>query len=266
MKVSLIITTYNWEEALELVLKSVLRQNILPDEVIVADDGSGNKTKSLINEYKKLFPVPLHHIWHEDNGFRLSAIRNKAIEKAQYEYIIQIDGDVILHPKFIEDHKKYACKNCFVTGSRVMLGAKTTEKIIENKSLLFSFINRENSNKFNGIYFPLFNNLFSHPKNKPIERLIVRVRGCNMAFWREDLIAVNGYDENFVGWGREDSEIVTRLIKKGVYRKKIKFAAIQYHLYHKTSSKDNLKTNEEILQKALLSNSFRVKNGILKIN
>ncbi len=265
LKVSLIIATYNWEEALELVLKSVLRQNVLPDEVIIADDGSGEKTKLLIDKYTIDFPVPLIHVWHEDKGFRLSAIRNKAIKQAQFDYIVQIDGDVILHPKFIYDHKKNAQKKCFVTGSRVLLGPEVTRYMIENKTLKFNMMGKDIYNRFNGLYCPIFN-LFVSPQNKPLKKMVVRMRGCNMAFWREDLIAVNGYDEHIVGWGREDSEIVIRLIKKGLYRKKIKLAAIQYHLFHKENSKENLENNKQILNKAFSSESYKVKNGIFKLN
>lgn len=263
MKTSLIISTYNWKEALELVLDSVLIQKELPDEVIIADDGSAEDTRELIEKYKKQFPTELHHIWHKDKGFRLSEIRNKAIAKAKYEYIIQIDGDVILHPNFISDHKKLSQKGCFITGSRVLLSPETTQSILNKKTIRFNIFSKGLGNRFNALYFPIFN-WFSKPKNSPIEKMTGRIRGCNMSFWREDLLAINGYDEDFVGWGREDSDIVIRLIKKGCYRKKIKLAAIQYHIYHKEYSKENLELNHQLMEKALLSNDYRAKNGIEK--
>ena len=103
-KCSLVTPTYNWPEALELLLKSVLNQSVLPDEVIIADDGSKPDTKLLIDQYKKDFPIPLIHIWHEDKGNRKPRIMNKAIAKANYEYIIEIDGDIIMNRYFIQDH------------------------------------------------------------------------------------------------------------------------------------------------------------------
>ena len=103
MKCSLIISTYNWPEALDLVLKSVLRQTTMPSKVIIADDGSKAETRLLVEEYKKIFSVPLIHVWQEDNGFRLATIRNKAISNSNFTYIIQIDGDVILNKNFIKD-------------------------------------------------------------------------------------------------------------------------------------------------------------------
>jgi glycosyltransferase involved in cell wall biosynthesis len=128
MKTSLIITTYNWPESLELILKSILLQTEFPNEIIIADDGSKIETTNLINYYKKISNIPIIHIWQEDLGFRASEVRNKAIKECNYEYIIQIDGDTVLHKDFIKDHKNLATKNCFISGSRVLVGKETTAK------------------------------------------------------------------------------------------------------------------------------------------
>lgn len=263
LKTTLIIATYNWPEALDLVLRSVIRQNELPDEVIIADDGSKDKTAQLIKEYQGNFPIPLLHIWHEDNGFRLSEIRNLGIAKARYEYIIQIDGDVILHPDFVKEHKKFAQKNCFITGSRVLLSPEISKKSLEKKNIDFNVFSEGVNNRFNAIHFPFYNT-FSKPENSPMEKMTTRIRGCNMSFWKQDLLEVNGYDEDFVGWGREDSDIVIRLIKKGCFRKKIKLAAIQYHIYHKENDKINLEENHRLMEIAMKELSFKAKNGIMK--
>ena len=95
--VSLIITTYNWEKALNQVIQSALNQTVLPGEVIIADDGSKPPTKELIQKFQKNSPIPIIHSWQEDDGFRAAMSRNKAIAKASYEYLIIIDGDIILH-------------------------------------------------------------------------------------------------------------------------------------------------------------------------
>ncbi|MBV7441455.1 glycosyltransferase family 2 protein [Weeksellaceae bacterium TAE3-ERU29] len=263
MKVSLIIATYNWVEALDLVLKSVQNQSELPDEILIADDGSKEPTRELINTWKEKSKVPIVHVWQEDKGFRLAEVRNKAIAKAKYEYIIQIDGDVVLHKDFVKDHKRFAQKDCFITGSRVLLLEETTKKAFQNKKINFGIFTKGIKNRFNALRFPLFNSFFK-PENSPIEKMGYRIRGCNMSFWRQDLLDVNGYDEDFVGWGREDTDIVFRLIKKGCYRKKVKLALIQFHLYHKENSKENLEANHQLMERALSSDSYRVKNGIIK--
>lgn len=128
--VSLIVTTYNNEKYLEQVLKSIENLDYLPDEVLIADDGSGKSTANLISKFQQNFPCKLKHIWHEDNGFRLSEIRNKAINSAKSEYIIIIDGDMVLDKNFILDHLKFAKKNQFLQGSRIVLNESQTASII----------------------------------------------------------------------------------------------------------------------------------------
>lgn len=130
---SLIISTYNRSDALELCVKSVLRQSLLPDEIIIADDGSKEDTRELIHQLAASSEVPIIHVWHEDLGFRLASIRNKAIAKASKEYIIQIDGDIVLHKDFVKDHVCFAKKGSFVTGSRVLIGEVLTNQMLAEK-------------------------------------------------------------------------------------------------------------------------------------
>ena len=165
MKVSLVIATYNWPGALLLVLESIENQSVLPNEIIIADDGSKNETRVLIDNFKKASVIDLHHIWQEDLGFRLAKIRNKAIEKAQFEYIIQIDGDIILHKDYIKDHINYAKKNTFITGSRVLLLKETTELALKNKITTFSPFTNKIKNRLNAIHFPFVNKFIRSKKD-----------------------------------------------------------------------------------------------------
>jgi glycosyltransferase involved in cell wall biosynthesis len=263
MKVSLLIATYNWPEALLLVLESVQNQSVLPNEIIIADDGSKNETRQLIDNFKTTTAIELHHIWQEDIGFRLAKIRNKAIAKAQFEYVIQIDGDIILHKDYIKDHINYAAKNTFITGPRVLLSKEATQLALTNKITTFSPFTKNIKNRFNAVHFPLINQ-FIRPKKAPIEKLIFKVRGCNMSFWRQDLLDVNGYEEDFKTWGREDSELAARLIKKGVALRKLRLAGIQYHLDHNEQDKNNIEQNNAILEKNKATTSFWCENGISK--
>ncbi|MCI5133362.1 MAG: glycosyltransferase, partial [Candidatus Electrothrix sp. EH2] len=121
MKVSLIITTYNWKEALELSLLSGLQQKLKPIEIIVADDGSRPDTGEMIAKIAAQAPFPLIHSWQENKGFRLSASRNKALAKTSGDYIVLIDGDIIMEKHFIADHIHFARTGCFVQGTRVLL-------------------------------------------------------------------------------------------------------------------------------------------------
>ncbi|MFA6085092.1 glycosyltransferase family 2 protein [Mucilaginibacter sp.] len=245
---SLIISTYNWPQALNVCLLSVKSQKVLPDEVLVADDGSTEETRLLVEHFQKDFPVPLIHVWQPDEGFQLSRIRNKAIAAASKEYIIQIDGDLILHPMFIADHSAFAKKGTFVSGSRVMLGKSYSAHILQTGKTNVSLFNKEVTNKLNG-YRSAFLRGYLSERYKIDD--ILYLRGCNMAFWRADLIKVNGYNEEFIGWGREDNEVAVRLIYSGIAKRIIKFGGIVYHNYHPEKSRTGLSQNDIMFNKAL---------------
>jgi len=246
MQISLIITTYNWKEALELSLKSALAQVVLPLEVIVADDGSEQDTAEVIREIAATAPVPVLHSWQEDKGFRLSASRNKAIALARGDYIVLIDGDILLEEHFVHDHARVAQPGYFVQGTRVLLNKKLSSEVLLKKQLLASFCTRGVENKKNCLRSDLLANLFSFKS-----RRLHGVRTCNFAFWRRDAIAVNGFNEAFVGWGREDSEFTARLINHGLMRRNLKFNALAYHLYHPMIDRTHLEENNRLLQQTI---------------
>lgn len=259
LSTSLIISTYNREDALELTLLGVLNQSILPNEVIIADDGSGESTRKLIKEYQNHFPVPLIHCWHEDQGFRLAAIRNKAIAMARGEYIIQVDGDMILHRHFVKSHIKVAEKGVFIQGSRVLLLQKTTQQVIRKKRISFGLFQPGIQNRINGIY----SNFISKVATLPSKNL-KRIKGCNLSFWKEDFVAVNGYNEAFVGWGAEDLEFAVRMHNNNVSRIHLKFGGFGYHLYHRENSRELLPKNFKILQDTIDHKLNRCDDGIDK--
>ena len=256
MRVSIIITTYNRPDALKLVLQSVNSQSVSPNEIIIADDGSKNSTKKCIDEFKKKSSIPLVHSWQEDKGFRVAKSRNKAIAKSKFDYIILIDGDVILHDKFIEDHLKHAQIGFFVQGSRVLLNEKATKEVLNNNSN-FSFFSSGLSNRKNAIYSNFLSRIFTIRKN-----YVKNIKTCNLAFFKSDCIEINGFNNDFEGWGREDTEFVVRLIKKGVNRKNIRFNLLQFHLWHEDSSRNVLQKNEIILRDTIKKNENWCVNGI----
>lgn len=262
--VTLIIATYNWPRVLQLVLESVLRQTYLPNEIIIADDGSKHNTRDIILSFQKTCKIPIIHVWHEDKGFRLSKIRNKAIFKSTSDYIIQIDGDTIINRNFIKDHLKSSRKNSFITASRVLLNQEITSDFLNNGFKKITPFSLGITNRLNALHFPFINKFIKH-RNMPIDKLIYKVRGCNMSFWKKDFLEINGYNENITGWGIEDSELTLRLLKKGLFLKKIKLSAIQYHLYHPEASRDHFYKNQLVLNENLFNEGFKTLNGIEKI-
>ena len=260
IKTALIITTYNWPEALELVLESIKRQVVLPNEVIIADDGSKNDTKVLIEKYQKDFPVPLVHIWHEDNGFRRSTVLNLAISKTESDYIIQLDGDCIVHNNFIGDHLSSIEKATYLFGSRVNIKQPFLETLFAEKVISFSYFSRGIKKRNRNIHIPFLGSLL-YKRNQELSK---KLRGCNLSYWKSDFIKVNGYNEDMIGWGREDSELVIRMINSGVFGKRLKFKAIIYHIWHKESSKEKLNINHTIQEAAIINNLVWCENGIYK--
>jgi glycosyltransferase involved in cell wall biosynthesis len=259
MRCSLIITTYNWPEALELVLESVFHQTLLPNEIIIADDGSGNETKDLIEKIQVKSPVPIIHSWQEDNGFRLAMSRNKAIEKSPSEYIIVVDGDMILDKNFIKDHKKCAKKGNYIQGSRVLLQNNLTQDILNKKKFQKPSIFSSNvKNKKNMIYLPWLTSAIC----KMTSTNLSKIRGCNFSLFKDDILLVNGFNEDFKTWGQEDSEFAQRLYNAGLSRRDLKFSGIQYHLYHKEGSSNS--NNLSLLQNTIDKNLKWCQNGIDK--
>ena len=262
--VAILIATYNWPQALQQTLMSVANQTIQPNEVLIADDGSDERTSKLIQAFKLNHPnLNIIHVWHEDNGFRLAAIRNKSIRMAQSDYIIQIDGDIILDQHFIADHLCLKEKGFFVTGSRLLLGKKITDELLESEKINFARLRWKGKNFFNTLRIPMFTGLLQN-SYKTKGKYLYYVKGCNMAFWKSDLYLVNGYDESFNGWGREDTDICIRLIHAGVKKKFIKFGGVQYHLHHPLASRDQLEANDALIEQLRLNQISFCKQGLVK--
>lgn len=232
MSVSLIITTYNRPDALQLVLDTIAVQTHMPTEVLIADDGSRDETRNLIEAYAKSAPTEVRHVWQPDDGFRISRIRNLGIADSKCDYIIFIDGDIVMHPQFVEGHMRSKKPNQFIQGSRVLLSDELTSKAIESRKKDFSLMESGITNRLNAISSKPLSSIFSTKVSH-----LKSIRGCNFSAWRQDLIDVNGYNEDFEGWGKEDSELVARLFNKGLKRLNLKFAAVGYHLHHAQSNK-----------------------------
>ncbi len=257
MNISLIITTYNWKEALEVALLSSFDQTLLPDEIIVADDGSRAGTGNIVESLAKIAPVPVLHSWQEDKGFRLARSRNRAIAKARGEYIILVDGDVVLEKHFVEDHNKFKNPKCCIQGTRVLLNSDLSAIVLQEKAMMPALCNKGVENRKNCIRSNLLAQLFSFSSKS-----LVGVKTCNFAFYKNDAIAVNGFNEEFVGWGREDSEFIVRLLNNGVRRRNMKFNGLVYHLYHQMNDRTRLKFNDNILQQTIAEKLTWCKNGI----
>lgn len=255
---SLVVATYNWPEALAAILASVAAQSRPPDEVLIADDGSGAPTRAVVEEAARRSAVPIRHVWQPDDGFRAGQIRNRAVAAAIGDYIVQIDGDMVLHPEFIADHLGAAAPGRFTGGSRVVLGPDASRRLLAGGPRPGPF-SPDVRNRFNAVRAPALGGAVARLWSP---RSLRSIRGCNMAYWRADFVAVNGYDETYVGWGREDTDLVVRLARYGLARTFFKLRGIAYHLHHAENSRARLGRNDELLARAAATGSYRCDRGV----
>lgn len=261
MFVSLLISTYNWENALAVCLKSVFAQTVKPDEIVIADDGSREDTRLLIENIQRETTIPIIHVWHEDKGFRKTSILNKALLQVNYPYIIQIDGDVVLEKHFIADHLELAEPGCFVCGSRVLLGARLSRRLLRSLQNQPLFFKQSIPFMLNSFRSKMLRHFLAMRYAK---QSMKRVRGCNMAFWKEDVFRINGYNEGLEMWGQEDVEIGYRLFYAGVRKKQLKMGGVEFHLHHKLASRANLSYHERVLEEVVANRTVWCENGIKK--
>lgn len=263
--ISVIVATYNREDALGAVLRSLSRQTERHFEVIVADDGSRPATASLVETWVARMPVALKHVWHEDRGFRLAEIRNRAIRAGGGRYCVFLDGDCMARTDFVAAHRHLAEPGCFVTGNRVLLSRGLSERILSQGLepecwSLGDFIARRWRGDVNRVA-PLVR-LPLGTLRKLGGRRWRGARGSNMAFFRDDLETIDGFDASYTGWGREDSDVFVRLIRAGVRRKDGRFATGVLHLWHPERERSQLSDNEAKLELALRSGRWRALRGL----
>ena len=238
LQVALIITTYNRPDALNRVLESVAQQSRLADEVIICDDGSDSNTSAIIVSLSS--ELPIRHVWCPDMNFRAALTRNLGILKSRAHILIFVDGDCLLPPSFIESHLKLAQPGYVVSGGRHLLSDEQTKSVLRRSPVQFEVFNHW---KFSS--WPLGPLRDFSPKNWK------SVRTCNLSVHREDALRIAGFDESYIGWGREDSDFVVRLIHSDAKIRSGRLAACVAHLYHLESPRDRLSVNDQRFSKAL---------------
>jgi glycosyltransferase involved in cell wall biosynthesis len=267
--ISVIVSTYNRADALDAALRSLSRQSDRGFEIVIADDGSGAATERVVADWTARAPVEVKHVWHEDRGFRLAEIRNLGIAASAGRYLVFLDGDCITRPSFVAAHRRLAEPGWFVTGNRILMSQRLTAQVLTEANAarpepeLFGLAThlalraRGDLNRLAP--------LLALPLGSLRKRRATQWRGAsgsNMAFWRADLEAVDGFDAAFTGWGREDSDIFVRLIRAGVRRKDGRFATGVLHLWHREADRSCLDGNERRLAEIIVSDSVRARRGL----
>jgi glycosyltransferase involved in cell wall biosynthesis len=263
--ISVIVTTCNREDALDAVLRSLSRQTDRDFEVIVADDGSGPATAALIEEWKRKLGHPLSHVWQERNGFRAAEIRNRAIVASRGTYCIFLDGDCIARRDFVSVHRALAEPGWFVTGNRILLSENLTATVLRDnldpETWGYRAWSRERAKGGINRTVPLVR-LPLGPLRKLRRNAWRGARSCNLAIWRADLDRVDGFDSDYAGWGREDSDLLVRLLHAKVRRKDGVFATGVLHLWHPAADRAWLSDNDRKLDAARGTARIRAIRGL----
>lgn len=237
MRSELVIATYNSPRALSLCLASVARQDRRPDSIAIADDGSGPETRALVEVFAAASPVPVRHVWHEDDGFRKAAILNRAIATSEAEVLIFIDGDVMIHPGFVARHLELARPDAWASGSLIRLDAPATAAVTEADVTSGRVFDRRWLGEMRA-----FDRVGTWLKAMPFPRPIMAALdvlspvqrawcGANASAARAAILKVNGFDET-MRWGGGDKDLGVRLTNAGIRGRHLRFTAPLVHLDH----------------------------------
>ena len=258
MHLALAITSHERPEALAAVLTSVARLRVSPDEIVIADDGSGPATRAVIAGFLARSRVPARLVTQPHEGFRAARLRNLAIAATSQEYMVFIDGDMVLHPEFIADHARFARRGHFTQGVRILADEWLTRELVAGARMPSPFTR--------GAGFLRRAWLLHSPalaaRCRQVGNRLVAIKSCNQGYWREDLLRVNGFDQDFVGWGPEDKELCARLENAGVYRQTLLFGGIACHLHHPPASRMRLAENLARLDATRRERKVRCEHGL----
>lgn len=259
--VAVIVSTYNAPEFLRLTMNGYAHQTDRNFSIYVADDGSGPDIAAVVNAFRTESDISVHHIWHEDKGYRRAQIINRAIAQVKEPYILLTDADCVPFPEMIATHKSMAEKGMFIRGSRILLSEEVTRQLCGQGEWhpsmpLWQWALWRLQGRINRL-LPL---LLPIGTSEPSQKL-PGIRGCHFAFWKNDIFSINGFDGSYEGWGREDSDLAARFFHAGIRRKNLHGMPV-LHLWHTEASRGQLAENDALLQECLDTRRTRACMGI----
>ena len=270
---SVLLTTYENPRALELVLTGLEMQTVRDFEIWVADDGSGPATRRVVERFAASSRLPVEHVWHEDRGFRKMQILNQVLPRARADYVVLLEGDCVPHPGYVESHLRFRAPATFLYGHRVFLGARVSGRLTPDRlrrgglggalSNLRRWALLDARRPYNALRLP--------PAGVSVAQQLLRItrpvmRGMNFSTWTEDLLAINGWNEDYDGWGREDDDLVARLQFRGLRGRSVRFGAILYHLHHPIRSRAQLPENDRIFREVVRRRSPVCVHGVQRLD
>jgi glycosyltransferase involved in cell wall biosynthesis len=266
--VSVIVTTYNREDALDAALRALAHQSDEDFEIVIADDGSRPETARIVERWKSRLPIPLKHVRHEHRGFRGGEIRNRGIRASAGEICIFLDGDCLANADFIAAHRRLHEPGWFVTGNRILLSQELTAAVLARgvtaEEWNFSALVRQRlaggiNRLLPTLRLPLGPLRKLHPESWH------GAQTCNLAVARRDLDRIDGFDCAYTGWGLEDSDLVVRLLHAGARRKDGRFATGVLHLWHPQNDRSQLPANQARLDEVIGGTRIRALRGLSRL-
>jgi glycosyltransferase involved in cell wall biosynthesis len=262
MTASVIFSTYNSEDWLEKTILGFSVQTFKDFEIVVADDGSKEKTRELIDRLRKEISIPIIHVWQEDNGFQKSQILNKAILASTSDYLIFTDGDCIPREDFVEVHIHHREQGYFLSGGYFKLPMDISKAITKADIVAQNCFNlnwlKSQGLKSSGKNIKFIASGISAKFLNFITPTNASWNGHNSSGWKTDLVAVNGFNQE-MQYGGQDRELGERLFNKGLKSKQIRYSAICVHLDHKRGY-----VNKETWQKNYAIRANTRKNKVVK--
>jgi glycosyltransferase involved in cell wall biosynthesis len=249
-------------------------QTFKPDEVLIADDGSGKETEEMVSamreELKRLFPI--RHVWHEDKGFRKPMILNEAVRRSAGDYLVIIDGDCMAHRDFVKAHVENSSSDAILTGKRVEIGPQLTEELLKSGTVINSLTLKLAWDAIRGRSRKVEEAITI--SNPLLRRAAHRDRitddgvwGCNLSLTKELFLSINGCDEDFLDGSIEDNDLGIRVLNQGKRIRSLRGLAVIFHLWHKSSwsfSNEKYQHNLAILKRRMENREPYCRNGIYK--
>lgn len=268
MKASLFVTTYEMPRHLALVCAGLERQTTRDFEILFCDDGSGQETRRVIEAFKTRVDFPVRHFWQEHQGFRKCKILNQAAREAKGEVYVFLDGDCVPHRDYVKDHLDSQKEGFYLAGRRVELGPRlsvwvTPEKVRQgffdfpSARLLLSVLRKDSE------YFQRSIRLPWNPARRFLGMdHVADLKGCNYSIPKKILEAINGFDEAYEGYGREDTDVEFRLQNLGLKIKSLKGLALQFHVWH--PRREFTPSNDQRLEDLKKSGRVRCELGMFR--
>jgi glycosyltransferase involved in cell wall biosynthesis len=264
-RASLLLATYEMPRHLALVCAALEGQSSRDYEVIFCDDGSGEETRRVIETFKARASVPVHHAWQEHQGFRKCRILNEGLRQSRGRTLIFLDGDCVPHRDYIRDHLDLQENGRYLAGRRVELGPRLSARLTAEKVRLgfFNYPRLEFIRSCLAGDSEYLNRSLRMPwprlrKALKMDR-IADLKGCNYSVPREALEALNGFDEAYEGYGREDTDVELRLQNLGLRIKSLKGVALQFHVWH--PRREFTSANDSRLEELKVSRRVRCEQG-----